>query len=258
MHNLDILKEIANRARAKYFEILKSHGNKLGERVSKGAYGHMSSFMDVEVENEIIRFVEENDLPFNIFTEERGWIDRGEKKTLIVDPIDGSNNAEHGLPFFSVSLAITSGSLKDVEIGLVKNIPLNIDYWAIKGQGSFKNGQKMSVAKDETGLYVLYLGRKANEKAYQIARVGKRVRDLGCASLEMITVAEGISDIFYYSFKNGGALRIVDIAASYLIVKEAGGLVLDEKMNELDMKMDFKERKNIIAISSEEMKEAFK
>ncbi len=258
MHDLDILKEIGNRARAKYFEILKSHGDKLGEKVSKGAYGHMSSFMDVEVENEIIRFVDENNLPFNIFTEERGWIDRGEKKTLIVDPIDGSNNAEHGIPFFSVSLAITSGALKDVEIGLVKNIPLNVDYWAIMGQGAFKDGKKMSVAKEKTGLYVLYLGRKANDKAYQIARIGKRVRDLGCASLEMITVAEGIADIFYYSFKNGGALRIVDIAASYLIVKEAGGLVLDEKMNELNMEMDFEDRKNIIALSTRELEEVFR
>ncbi len=258
MQDLEILKEIANRARAKYFEILESHGNKLSEKVSKGAYGHMSSFMDVEVENEIIRLVEEKHLPFNIFTEERGWIDRGEKETLIVDPIDGSNNAEHGIPFFSVSLAITSGSLKDVEIGLVKNIPLNVDYWAIRGQGAFKNGMKMSVAKERTGLFVLYLGRKAKDKAYQIAKIGRRVRDLGCASLEMITVAEGISDIFYYSFKNGGALRIVDIAASYLIVKEAGGLVLDERMNELDMEMDFEDRKNVIALSSEEMEEVFR
>ncbi len=258
MDEIRVLGDIAEAARARFLELKAELGSKMRERVYDSAYGHRSSIMDIKVENEIIKLVNEKELPFNIFTEERGWIDRGEERTLIVDPIDGSNNAEHGIPFFSVSLAIGRDSLSSVEAAFVKNIPLNVNYWAIRGKGAYKNGTRMKIPEERTNLFVLYLGRNASDKSYEIARRARRVRDLGCASLEMITVAEGISDVFFYSFRNGGALRIVDIAAASLIVKEAGGLVLDERMNELEMHTDFKDRKNVIAIANKELKEVLK
>ncbi len=256
MGDLDILREISNVARYRFLELESEGREKLSSKAGKGAYGHESSRMDVEVEKSIISFVEENDFPFNIFTEESGWMDRGYEETLIIDPVDGSYNAEHGIPFFSVSLAVTSGTLRDVRIGYIKNIPMNMDYWAIKGKGAFRNGEKLHVSPG-TNLFVIYLGKNASHRAYGIARKARRVRDLGSASLEMVTVAEGIADVFYYSFKKYGALRIVDIAASYLIVKEAGGIVIDESLNPLDMELSFNERKNVIALSDERMKEVF-
>ena len=245
---LEHLKFLANIAREKYLEI-KFGGKDLARKISRGAYGHQSSYMDVVVENSIIEYIENEDLPYNVFTEEAGKIDRGYEETIIIDPIDGSHNAEHGIPFFSVSLAISKGSLSSVEVGLVKNIPQNVNYWAIKGGGAYRNGERIKTRR-QTNLFVIYLGKNASEIAYQTAQKAKRVRDLGCASLEMITVAEGIADLFMYHFKKRGALRIVDIAASTLIVREAGGMVLDDSMNELEMKQDFSERKNVIAVSS--------
>ncbi len=244
---LEHLKSLANIAREKYLEI-KFGGEDLARKISRGAYGHQSSYMDIAVENSIIEHIEAEDLPYNVFTEEAGKIDRGYEKTIIIDPIDGSYNAEHNIPFFSVSLAISKGSLSSVEAGLVKNIPQNVDYWAIKGEGAYKNGERIKTGS-QTNLFVIYLGKNASEIAYQTAQKARRVRDLGCASLEMITVAEGIADLFMYHFKKRGALRIVDIAASTLIVREAGGMVLDDSMKELEMKQDFSERKNVIAVS---------
>ncbi len=257
MGDLEILREIANVARLRFLELHRERGGELANKVSRGAYGHLSSLMDVEVERAIVEFVEKNDFPYDIFTEEAGRISRGYDKILVVDPIDGSYNAEHGIPFFSVSLAITSGTLGDVEIGFVKNIPLNVDYWAIRGKGAYRNGERLRISGERKNLFVIYLGKNASDKAYEIARKARRVRDLGCASLEMITVAEGIADIFFYSFRKSGALRIVDIAASYLIVREAGGLVLDENLEPLDMELSFEDRKNVVAMADESMREVF-
>ncbi len=252
-----ILKKIADSARKRYLELKNENSDLLSNKVSTGAYGHKSSYMDEEVEKEIIREVEENELPFNIFTEEKGWIDRQADRTLIVDPVDGSYNAEHGIPFYSISLAIGKKDLRSVEVALVKNVPLNIDYWAIRGVGAYRESEKLRTKSEKTGVFVIYLGKNASENAYEVAKKARRVRDLGCASLEMITVAEGIADLFYYSFKGRGALRIVDIAAAYLITTEAGGLVIDENMNPLNMGLDFNERKNVIAISSDVIREVF-
>ena len=252
---IDTLKEIANIAMYKYENIKKEH-KELSKKVSVGAYGHQSSLMDVSVENAVIEYIKSEKLPFNIFTEEAGLIDRGFEKTLIMDPIDGSYNAEHGIPFFSVSLAVAKNSLNTVEAALVKNIPLNVNYWALKGEGAYRDNKRIHV-KGESRLFVIYLGKNASEQAYNVAKRGRRVRDLGSASLEMITVAEGIADLFFYSFRKGGALRIVDIAASTLIVREAGGVVLDDNFGNLDMKLDFSERKNVIALANDSYKEVF-
>ncbi len=256
MGNLEILREIANVARFRFLE-LKDEGRSLAEKVSRGAYGHMSSRMDVEVERAILEFVEDNDFPYDVFTEEAGRISRGYDRVLVVDPVDGSYNAEHGIPFFSVSLAITRRKLSDVEIGFVKNIPTGDEYWAVRGEGAYRNGERLKASAERTNLFVVYLGTNASDRAYEIARRARRVRDLGCASLEMITVAEGIADVFYYSFRRSGALRIVDIAASYLIVREAGGIVLDENFKPLDMDLSFEDRKNVIALRNDSLMEVF-
>ncbi len=251
--HIALLKSIGALARDTAEDCISRFGEDVAKRVREGAYGHRSSLIDVTVEDAIISFIKEEDVPFNIFTEEAGHIKRGYEKTLIMDPIDGSNNAESGIPFYSVSLALTSGTLKDVEYAFVKNIPMDTDYWAIRGKGAFKNGRQIHT-KPGSGLFVMYLGRKAWDKTYTLARKARRVRDLGSASLEMITVAEGIADVFHYGFSDCGALRIVDIAASYLIVKEAGGMVLDGALNPLDMELDFSQRKNVFALAGEEMR----
>ena len=54
----------------------------------------------------------------------------------IVDPIDGTYNAAMGVPFYSVSLAVATHSLRDVEMALVQNIVTGDLYFAEKGKGA--------------------------------------------------------------------------------------------------------------------------
>ncbi len=255
--DMENIKRLANGARKEILLILEEYGEKASKTVQMGAYGAPSSLVDVEAENKIIQMVKEEDMPYNIFTEEAGFIDRGYDRTIIVDPLDGSYNAENGIPFYAVSIAIGKKNLQDVEYGIVKNVPLNVDYWAIKGEGAYKNGKKLKV-DGKKNLYVVYLGKKAHKQSFELAQKIRRTRALGSAALEMCMVAEGIADMFIYKFKEKGYLRIVDIAAAYLIVKESGGIVVDGTLKPLDMDILGMERKNVIAAANPQLLEVFR
>jgi fructose-1,6-bisphosphatase/inositol monophosphatase family enzyme len=251
------IKKLADEARKVIIETLKDFGERASETVKIGAYGAPSSLVDVRAENSIIDMVKEEDMPYNIFTEEVGYIDRGYEKTIIVDPLDGSYNAENCIPFYAVSIAVGKKNLQDVEVGFVKNVPLNDEYWAILGEGAYKNGKRLKV-NGKKNLYVIYLGKKAHPKSFELVKDIRRTRALGSASLEMCMVAEGIADMFIYNFKENGYLRIVDIAASHLIVKEAGGIVVDENLKPLEMSILGMERKSVIAAANHQLLEVFK
>jgi len=257
MKDLENIRILAGEASKVILETLEKYGEEAAKTVKMGAYGAPSSLVDVRAENRIIQMVKEEDMPYNIFTEEAGFIDRGYERTIIVDPLDGSYNAENGIPFYAVSIAIGKKNLQDVEYGIVKNVPLNLDYWAIKGEGAYKDGKRLRV-NGKKNLYAIYLGRKADKQSFEIAQRIRRTRALGSAALEMCMVAEGIADMFIYRFKGNGYLRIVDIAAAYLIVRESGGIVVDETLKPLNMDILGMERKSVIAAANPELLEVFR
>ncbi len=255
--DLNRIRKLADEARHVIISTIDEYGEGSGKEVKMGAYGAPSSLVDISAENSIVDMVKDEDMPYNIFTEEAGYIDRGYDKTIIVDPLDGSYNAEHDIPFYAVSIAMGKKNLQDVEVGLVKNVPLNDEYWAISGEGAYKNGKKLKV-NGKKNLYVIYLGKKAHPKSFELAESIRRTRALGSASLEMCIVAEGIADMFVYLFRGKGYLRIVDIAASYLIVREAGGIVVDDTLQPLNMSILGMERKNVIAAANPKLLEVLK
>src|SRR5439155_11579027 len=84
-------------------------------------------------------------------------------------------------------------------------------------------------------LFSVYLGTNSDRDAARIASLARRVRNLGAASLDLCLVARGAADLYYmHSAVPDLRLRVVDIAAGTLIVREAGGLVLDRKSTRLN------------------------
>ncbi len=250
MKDIDAIRKLARHAAQIIGETLEEYGEGSAKEVRMGAYGSPSSLVDIRAENAIVDMVSSEDMPFNIFSEEAGRVDRGYERTLIVDPLDGSYNAEHGVPFFAVSIAIARTGLGDVESGIVLNVPTGDEYYASRGEGAYKNGERIRV-DGSRNLYAVYLGKKAHPKSFEIARKIRRVRTLGSASLEMCLVAEGIADAFLYLFPNP-TLRIVDIAASSLITREAGGMVLGDDLKPLEMGIYDMERRNVVAVATPE------
>ncbi|MDL2306399.1 inositol monophosphatase [Desulfovibrio sp. OttesenSCG-928-C06] len=146
----------------------------------------------------------------------------------ILDPLDGTINFTHGLPFVATSLALWRSG--HIECGIV-NLPLLDEcFWAERGKGAFCNGERISasdVSEPDKSLLatgfpydireVLPLIMSRFSKALQN---GQGVRRCGAAAMDLAYVAAGRFDGF---FEEG--LKPWDMAAGWLLVEEAGGTV---------------------------------
>lgn len=224
---------------------------KFGSVIGIGAYGTVTKYIDKLAEDAAVDFLKRSKVKVNIFSEEIGFIDRGSTYTFVLDPIDGTRNAYRGIPFYSVSLAVGKSKLSDVEYGIVKNIPTGDTFTAWKGHGAFLNKNRICVpdVPDKEPLSSLALGKNFDKVTLALAKKDK-VRSLGSASLEMCMVAIGAID-FYVVGKD--FIRIVDIAASTLILREAGGFVKNIHGEELDMPFSLDEKSSVVAACSEDL-----
>lgn len=222
-----------------------------GEEVCMGADGTPTSQIDKVAENAALMHIQSNRIPLNILSEEIGFVDNGAEETLVMDPIDGTSNAIAGIPYFTISLAVGTSKLSDIRLGYLRNPVTGDVYTAEKGKGAFKNGCPIHVRKAvmDDLFVMIYMGNGAHPDAFALAKRVKSSRSLGCASLEMAIVGEGEADGFLMkSEKYTRAIRIVDIAASTIILREAGGEVYDLEGNVLDMPFDLEHRSNFIAV----------
>jgi fructose-1,6-bisphosphatase/inositol monophosphatase family enzyme len=207
------------------------------EVVAMGADGSPTEELDRVAESEILRLLDEEGVSWDLLSEEIGLVKRGGTETLVVDPIDGSSNAFRNLPFSTVSLALGRRDLAGIRLGVVRDLYRGTTYWAAAGEGAFRDGRPIHTRtwNRQSDLFFLNLGRYATERTVRLANRTRRVRSMGCASLEMLMVAEGSADA--YVFENAPEprnLRATDIAAAYRILLEAGGGVSDADGRTLD------------------------
>ena len=219
--------------------------------VGMGADGTPTCRIDQVAEDILLRAMDERSVPLNVLSEEAGFIDRGYDRTLVMDPVDGTYNALMGVPFYSVSLAVCSRSMNDATDAIVRNLVTGDIFKASKGKGATWNGRTIHVRDfDPDGSVLLvYLGKFCSPASNAIVHKARRTRSMGCSSLEMCLVAAGLADGFYMNSKvYKRSLRVVDIAASALILREAGGELFDLDDNVLDMRLDLEDRANCLAV----------
>lgn len=205
--------------------------------VAMGASGSPTEQLDRVAERTILERLEVEGVDWDLVSEEAGLVRRGGGLSLVVDPIDGTHNALHGLPFSSISLALGHGTLQGIEIGVVHDLARGTTYWAQRGGGAFRDGCPIHVRPWASASDIVYasLGRHTDDRVIARARRSRRIRSLGCASLEITKVAEGSGDA--YLFENRPAsrnLRATDIAAGYRILLEAGGGICDAEGRTID------------------------
>jgi fructose-1,6-bisphosphatase/inositol monophosphatase family enzyme len=228
----------------------KKNFYKLRKTVGVGADGSPSSYIDKVAEDVAIKLLTKSDYPVNLLSEEIGFVDFGGKYLFVLDPVDGTRNTYRGIPFYAVSLAIGTSRISDIEYGIVKNIPTGDVFTAERHHGAFLNGEPIQVCELPSPELVssISLGKNYTMKAGLLSKKGN-VRSLGAASLEMCLVANGALD---YYFVGKEILRVVDIAASTLIVREAGGIVKNLCGDDLDMNLCLEERTSVLASCSEQ------
>ena len=251
----DILEKISERVSDAVCGLPRSFD--IGEEIYMGADGTPTCRIDKVAEDVVLECLDDMKLPWNVLSEEAGFVDRGGEKTLVVDPIDGTHNALLGIPFDSVSLAVGASSLFDVDAGLVKNLVTGEVFYAGRGKGAVRGRTKLRVReyRPDESAFLVYLGKYAHDDSLKVAKAPARTRSLGCASLEMCMVAEGKLDVYYMNCEvHEKSIRVVDIAASALILREAGGQLVDLKGEDLDMPFDLKARSNFLAFGDSKVK----
>ncbi|KAJ3191246.1 hypothetical protein HK101_007938 [Irineochytrium annulatum] len=154
--------------------------------------------------------------------------------TWVVDPVDGTTNFVHGLPFVCISI----GLLRDrvPVLGVVHNPILSELYTALQGHGAHLNGRRLplhppnSLPDLTTALVATEYGYDRDEKMenkldvlHSVLKENVRgVRSLGSAALEGCLVARGALDVYWEA-----GVHSWDVAAAVAIVREAGGLVVN-------------------------------
>ena len=68
-------------------------------------------------------------------------------KAIYIDPIDGTTNFVHGIPHLAISIGMWENG--EPTHAVVYNPILNEMFWAVKGEGAYCNGEKLSVSSQE-------------------------------------------------------------------------------------------------------------
>jgi fructose-1,6-bisphosphatase/inositol monophosphatase family enzyme len=223
----------------------------LGKTIGIGADGSPTSYIDQVAEDVALAMLEKSSVKANLLSEEKGFVDFGGTSVFVLDPVDGTRNAYRGIPFYSVSLAIGTSKISDIEYGIVKNIPTGDVFTAEKHQGAFLNNTRIRACEVPSAemLSSISLGKNYTSRAGLLSKKGN-IRSFGSASLEMCMVALSALDFY---FVGRDILRVVDIAAATLIVREAGGVVKTITGENLDMEFDLVGRTSVIAGCSENL-----
>ncbi len=228
-----------------------------GKMVEMGADGTPTSHIDKVAEDIILDHVASNNLELNVLSEEAGFVDRGYEDVLVIDPVDGTSNAKRNIPYFSISLAVGRDDLDGVTLGIVYNPCTGDLYHSEKGEGAYFNGHRLEPPKykgdsgngGEGKMISTHFGSQSNPRIHEVAKKFHKVRALGSASLDICSVAAAQSDAYYFHMDEPDKrLRITDIAAAVLILREAGGEIYDINGDPLVMKLDLKDRNNMIAL----------
>jgi myo-inositol-1(or 4)-monophosphatase len=157
------------------------------------------------------------------------------KPRWIIDPLDGTSNFLHGIPHFAISIAVEEprpGGRGEITQGLVYQPLTDESFWAEKGRGAWLQDRRLRVSARRdlldaliaTGIPFAGHGdfREWSAIFAAVAPEVAGIRRLGSAALDLAWVAAGRFDGFWES-----DLKLWDVAAGMLLVREAGGFVTD-------------------------------
>lgn len=186
--------------------------------------------IDYKIEDFLIKEINNQFPKDGIITEEHGVIPGENNHSWYIDPIDGTTNYIHGVPFFSCSLAYCESN--EILLASVYNPISDECYAAERGVGAWLNEVKINTSKISslsdsllvTGFpYELLNSENNNLMNYGcLINSTQGVHRLGSAALNLCYVASGRFD-GYWELQTSPW----DIAAGALIAREAGAIVTD-------------------------------
>lgn len=240
-----------------YLKTLKGSQPNLGI----GAGGDIMKPVDLAAETAIVQTLRKYNVSFTLISEESGIKEFGsspQKSYCCIDPIDGTTNLTRGLPFYASSIAVSNKpELSDVYAGMVVDLMHDETFIALKGKGAYRNGERVQTSEInslEEAVVGLDLNAFKGNFNINIAAVLieniRHTRHFGANALEICHVAAGLTDAFI-DLRN--KIRTTDIAAGFLIVKEAGGIITNQENEPINVKLDPKQTLSFVASANEKI-----
>ncbi len=253
----DVVRDLALALRERVLPLLGSHaGRAHADQLAAG--GDVTFKIDEEAEDLIEPWLRERAPGLCFYSEDRGLVGDGDH-VLVVDPIDGTRPAMAGLESCCVSIALAPHrddvTMGEVEIGCVVEIPSGVVFLAERGRGLVEGPEVRLGANarlDRMFWTYGFRGRPARPTVEVLAElidassVGGATFDLGSAAFDMTRLVTGQLDCYVEpgprlveevpgmdaEFRRVGGGELLnnspyDLAASVLILEEAGAVVTD-------------------------------
>lgn len=200
------------------------------DKIEHKGFNDLVSYVDKQAELLLVEGCGKILPSAGFITEEGTNTEKSDEYNWIIDPLDGTTNFTHGLPIFSISVALMQN--EKIVLGVVYEINRDEFFHAIEGMGAFCNGDPINVSENRqlkdsllaTGFpYANFAGMDAYLSILNsLMQCTHGLRRMGSAAVDLAYVACGrFEGFFEYN------LNSYDVAAGALIVKEAGGAVSD-------------------------------
>jgi len=248
-----------------------------GEKIKMGADGTPTSLIDVIAEEKLINILKNAPVLSYLISEEIGELKLGKgtqknivltqelrrtdleedetpKFIFLIDPVDGTNNAIKEIPAFGISIAVANveqgrlSTLNDVELGFVSSFANGNFFEAEKGKGCWLNNEEVTPS-NIINISNMTLGgftKSGTSEASKLVDNARRMRVLGSVVLELSYVASGRYD----AFLDLRGSRIIDIAASKLILEEAGCIITNKYGQKLENILSIYEKTIVVAANN--------
>ena len=218
-------------------KILLDSFGKLQKISTKQDQSNVVTQTDLDSERAIVEIIQRDFPDHDIIAEETGFKSNNSEYLWIVDPLDGTSNFASGITWFGIIITVLK-NYKPVIAGIY--LPYyDLMYFAEVGKGTVRNGKKISVSNesDLKNVLVAYSldysedASKTENESRIIRLLVQNIRNLRATNsvVEFCYVADG---------RLGGCInqttKIWDIAAPYLLIKEAGGIVTDIRGQDID------------------------
>lgn len=189
--------------------------------------GSIVTQADIEIEKFLMQKLHELLPEAGFFAEETGVVGKVESQyTWVIDPLDGTSNFYHHIPYFCISIALT---YQDQPLIGVIYAPYTKElFYGYKDGGCWMNGQRCPVVDtyftDQMVLvgfpYDISTNERLLEDLKEVFRQGLIFRHLGAIALDQAYVAAGYTQALFFE-----GLAWWDVAAGALLLKESGNLV---------------------------------
>ncbi len=218
-------------------KILLDSFGKLQKINTKQDQSNVVTQTDFASERAIVEIIQRDFPDHDIIAEETGFKSNNSEYLWIVDPLDGTSNFASGIPWFGIIITVLK-RFKPVMAGIY--LPYyDLLYFSEVGKGTVRNGKRVSVSNESDLKNVLVAYSldysedvlKTENESRIIRLLVQNIRNLRATNsvVEFCYVADG---------RLGGCInqttKIWDIAAPYLLIKEAGGIVTDIRGQDID------------------------